>query len=119
MPGREKPLHLQSASDLWGTIIGFPLMGGILLAAILVASAKNAWEGFWVVLLVGAFLFPWSFLGIPERLLELARRGEWVPRSTVRHPRLVGATLTVLGMVVPVAIVFGMMGIMQLTRLIS
>lgn len=95
MPGRDKLLHLQSITDLWGTIIGFPIFFGMIFGMLFVVDVPEGkqWEWLCVLVLVGAFLGFCSSAGNRSRLSELARRGEWVPPGALRHPALLGIAL--------------------------
>ncbi|MFO0965641.1 MAG: hypothetical protein U0793_08670 [Gemmataceae bacterium] len=59
MPGgREKPLHLQSTTDLWVRLVFPPGFGSFFVATPLAlgASAGGSWRStLWFVLLLGGF----------------------------------------------------------------
>lgn len=110
MPGgREKPLHLQSTSDLWVGIIGFPAFGSFFVAVPLVLGTPvggSWWSMLWMVLLFsGLFMLAGALVGVP-RLKELRRRGEWVPPGMAWQPALVSIVLVFLIMAVAIAIIF-------------
>ena len=95
MPGREKPLHLQSVSDLWVTIIIFPVFLGTLFGTFFVVDVPEGkqWQWLCTLVLFGAFFGFLGTAGIRSRLSELTRRGQWVPPGATRRPALVGVVL--------------------------
>jgi hypothetical protein len=116
MPGgREKPLHLQSTSDLWVGIIGFPAFGSFFVAVPLVGTpVSGSWSRLWIVLFLGGFFtLTGVLLGVP-RLKELRRRGAWVPPGVTWQPVLVSIVLVLLIMAAGVACIFTGGGVSEL-----
>src|SRR5947207_14239135 len=78
MPGgREKPLHLQSTSDLWVGIIGFPAFGSFFVAVPLMLGTPvggSWWSTLWMVLLFGGSFTLAGLLVCVPRLSDLLRR---------------------------------------------
>jgi hypothetical protein len=109
MPGGhgtgDKPLPLQSAEDLWWTIIGWPVLGGFFMSAPLGAYG-DIWFRLGIALLFGGFSGTLAVITTIPLLLELQRRGEWVPPGTSKRPRSVAIVLTILFNVVGMALVF-------------
>jgi hypothetical protein len=99
MPGgHEKPLPIQSTTDLWVGILGFPAFGSLFVAVPMIGTPTDGsrWTTFWAVsLFVGFFLLAGVLLGVP-RLKELRRRREWVPPGTARRPVLVSTIMVLL-----------------------
>ena len=117
MPGgREKPLHLQSTTDLWVGIIGFPAFGSFFVAVPLVGTPVGGswWGTFWFLLLFGGFFtLAGVLLGVP-RFKELRRRGAWVPPGMARQPVLVSIVLELLILAAGVADICAGAGVAKL-----
>lgn len=104
MPGRGKPPHLQSVSDLWSVIIGFSIFGGLFLGVTLACTWANRSASFWPAFLVGGFVVVWAIVPSVVCARELVRRGVWVPPGMARHPILMAVALSVLLMALGVAV---------------
>src|SRR5262249_27670845 len=117
MPGgREKPLHLQPASELWVGILGVPVFGSFFVAVPVLGTPVGGWWGrtFLVgVCLVGVFTLAGVLGGVP-RLKELRRRGAWVPPGMARQPVLVSIVLALLVLAACVADIFALAGVAKL-----
>jgi hypothetical protein len=91
MPGgSEKPLHLQSTTDLWVGALGIPAFGSFFLAVPLMGTPADRSWSWWhprglELLLIGFFAVGGVLGGVP-RLRELHRRGARVPRGTAGRP---------------------------------
>ncbi len=107
MPGRGTPPSRLSVRDLWMGIMAFPTFGGLLLGVTLVGTPTGGeWARFWAVLVFGGFLGACATVLSAVHLSELARRREWVPPGTTRHPILVAVALALLFMAAGVALDF-------------
>jgi hypothetical protein len=120
MPGvREKPLHLQSTTDLWIAIAAIPVFLSFFVALPFLATAGHSWLGpfwgpFWLALVWFGFFTVQGVFGIPPRLKELCRRGAWVPPGTARRPVLASIVLELLIIAAGVANIFAMAGVSSL-----
>lgn len=119
MPGgREKPLHLQSTTDLWVGICGIPAFGSFFLAVPLMGTPVDRswswWHPLGLELLFIGFFTLGGVLGGVSRLKELHRRGAWVPRGTARHPVLVCLVQVVLTLATGVSFIFAGLGVSSL-----
>jgi hypothetical protein len=117
MPGgREKPLHLQSTTDLWMGIVPVPVFGSFFVAVPLLGTPVNgsSWSTLWLVPFVVGFFTLAGVLGSVPRLKELRRRGEWVPPGMAGQPVLVSIVLVLLILAACVADIFAMAGIASL-----
>ena len=104
MPGvREKPLHLQSNTDLWVPIVFAPTFGSLFVAVPLTVDTGSWWNTLGLVLLFGGFFTLAGVLAAVRGLPELRRRGAWVPPGVARQPVLVSIVLVLLIMTVGVA----------------
>jgi hypothetical protein len=122
MPGRGKPLHLQSVSDLWSGIIGTSTFCGLFLGVVLVCTLVGTQKGgqsFWPVLVVGGFLGVCAIAVSAVCLGELVRRRAWVPAGAARFPVLMSIVLSVVLMAVGVALDFVGIGIALLLKPVS
>lgn len=117
MPGgRERPLHLQSTTDLWVGVVFVPAFGSFFVAVPLLGTPVNGswWSTFWLVLFLVGFFTLAGVLGSPSRLKELHRRGECVPPGIARQSVLVSIVLALLVMAAGVADIFAMAGVASL-----
>jgi hypothetical protein len=119
MPGgREKPLHLQSTTDLWAGVFAIPAFGSFFLAVPLMGTPVDRswswWNTLGLELLFIGFFTLGGVLGGVSRLNELHRRGAWVPRGTARRPVLVSLVLVFLTLATGVAFIFVGFGVSSL-----
>jgi hypothetical protein len=75
------------------------------------------WGNVWLVLGGIAFLGIWAIATSNPFLRELARRGEWVPPGTARHPALVTTALTALLAAAVVAVLLTLVWVERLSGL--
>jgi len=115
MPGvREKPLHLQSNTDLWVPILFAPTFGSLFVAVPLTVDTGSWWSTLGLVLLFGGFFTLAGVLAAVRGLPELRRRGAWVPPGVARQPVLVSIVLVLLIMTAGVAYALAAFWVMEL-----
>jgi hypothetical protein len=92
------PLERETVTELWVSILAFPVFGGMLASVPLMGSDPEggAWGRVLAVLIVGGFTTLMGLcIGFP-RLEELRRRGAWAPPGTDRRPVLAAVALALL-----------------------
>jgi hypothetical protein len=117
MPGgREKPLHLQSTTDLWVAIVAVPGFGSFFVAVPLLGTPVNGsrWSVLWIVpLFIACFTLVGVVVCVPH-LKELRRRGAWVPPGVTRRPVLGSIVLVLLILAAGVVFILTGMGVAKL-----
>jgi hypothetical protein len=125
MPGGhgtgDKPLPHQSVKELWEPMIFLPTFGGMLVSAPLldIATHGQEWTRVVMALLAGGFVGTLAVVTATPRLLELHRRGGWVPPGTARHPVRVAAALATLLMAAGGGVTFALVGVARLSGLMN
>jgi hypothetical protein len=83
---------------LWLAIAFFSVVAGMTLCAPLLGTFPEGkeWHRFGALFTLGGFFGAIATAVGVSHLLELLRRGAWVPPGTARHPVLVAISLVVL-----------------------
>jgi hypothetical protein len=100
----------RTAIDLWALIIGLAVVFGL-------AIYGPFWGNPWLILGDIAFLGIWAVAISKPFMSELARRGDWVPPGTARHPVLVAIALTALLAAAVVAVLLTLAWVERLSGL--
>ena len=113
-------LNTDERGRLWAFIIAPPFFA-ILGVALALTSTSVEGPGGRVGLILGslAFFGIWATAVSRPLLKELARRGEWVPPGTARHPLLVALAIPVLIHAVGGTVMGVMIWVMRLCGLLS